>query len=113
MAKLLDMTGFDYSFLDIKLRDENKTIVHLDIPTEATVREFEALLPKLDTLKKGDFVAIREIYEIGAKLININLDYIQVTAEELRTTYNMPVLAMLGFFNGYLDALNALAEEKN
>lgn len=113
MAKLLDLTGFDYSFLDIKLRDKNQTIIHLDIPTEELVQEFEALLPRLDDLKKGDYAAIREIYEIGAKLININLDFIQVTAEELRTTYNMPVLSMLGFFNGYLDALDALAKEKN
>ena len=113
MAKMLDFTGFDCSFLDVKLRDEACTIVHLDIPTEELVQEFEALLPRLDSLKKGDYAAIREIYEIGAKLININLDFIQVTAEELRTTYNMPVLAMLGFFNGYLDALNGLAKAKN
>lgn len=113
MAKVLDLNSVDCSFMDLTLRDENRTVVHLDIPTEELVQEFEAMLPGLDNLKKGDYAAVNKIYDVAAKLINVNLDFFEVTAQDLRTTYNMPVLAALRFFNDYLDALESLANSKN
>lgn len=113
MARVLDLNNVQNSLMDLTLQDKDRTIVHLDIPTEELVQEFEAMLPKLDTLKKGDHSAVNEIYDVAAKLINVNLDFFQVTGQELRTTYRMNVLSALNFFGAYLDALETLANGKN
>lgn len=113
MARVLDLNCVQNSIMDLTLQDEARTVFHLDIPTEELVREFEAMIPELDDLKKGDRAAINKIFEVAAKLISINLDYIQVTAEELRSVYRMNVISALNFFSAYMDALESLANEKN
>ena len=113
MARVLDLNCAQSSILDLTLQDEARTVIHLDIPTEELVQEFEAMLPELDNLKRGDREAVNRIFEIAAKLININLDYIQVTAAELRGVYRMNVISALNFFSAYMDALEALTNEKN
>jgi hypothetical protein len=101
------------SILDITLQDVNRTVVHLDIPSEELVQELEALVPELDKLKKGDYAAVNETYEVAAKLINCNLDGIRVTSRDLRTTYRMNLLSAINFFSAYFDCIEALANQKN
>lgn len=113
MARVLDLNVVQSSLMDLILQDEARTVVHLDIPTEELVQEFEAMLPRLDTLKKGDRSAVNEIYNVAAKLISVNLDFFEVTGQELRTTYRMNVLSAINFFGAYLDALETLTKEKN
>ena len=113
MARVLDLNTVQTSLMDLTLQDPNRTVVHLDIPTEELVREFEAMLPELDTLKKGDRAAVHRIYDIAAKLISVNMDFFTVTGEELRTTYRMNVLSAIQFLGVYLDTLETIANGKN
>lgn len=113
MARVLDLNAVQTSLMDLTLQDKDHTIVHLDIPTEELVQEFEAMLPELEHLKKGDRTGVNRIYDIAAKLININLDFFTVTGEELRTTYRMNVISAIQFFGAYFDAIDALTNEKN
>ena len=113
MARVLDLNTVQSSILDITLQDKDRTVVHLDVPSEELVRELEALVPELDKLKKGDRAAVNETYEVAAKLINCNQDYFQVTAQELRTTYRMNLLSAINFLSAYFDCIEALANQKN
>lgn len=113
MARILDLNCMQSSIMDVTLQDEARTVFHLDIPTEELVQEFEAMLPELDSLKKGDRQAVNNIFEVAAKLISCNLDFITVTAAELRGAYRMNVISALNFFSAYMDALEALTNEKN
>ena len=113
MARVLDLNTVQSSIMDVTLQDKDRTLVRLDFPTEELVRELEAMVPELNKLEKGDRTAINMAYELAAKLINCNLDYIKVTAQELRTTYRMSLLSAVTFFSAYLDAIHALENEKN
>lgn len=113
MAVTLDLNELSCSMMDITLRDKDRTVVHLDIPTEELVQELDAMQPELNNLKTGDFSAVRKIYELAAKVINVNVDGFHVTAEDLPKKYGMNILASLQFFNAYIDAVKALENQKN
>lgn len=115
MARVLDLNTVQSSFLDLVLRDKDRTVVHLDPSSEELVRELEALIPELNKLETGDRRAIEMTYELAAKLINYNLDDIKVTAQELmpRGKYHMTLLTIVAFFSAYLDAIKSLENAKN
>ena len=113
MARVLDLNSVQSSIMDVTLQDKDRTVVRLDFPTEELVRELEALVPQLDQLKKGDKPAIEMTYELAAKLINCNLDYFKVTAQELREKYRMNLLSAVTFFSAYLDCIRDLEKVKN
>lgn len=113
MAAILDLNEISCSMLDITLRDKDRTVVHLDIPSEELVQQLEAMQPELDSLRTGDYSAVKKIYELAAKVINVNVDGFQVTAEELPQKYGMNILASLNFFGAYIDAVEALKNQKN
>lgn len=113
MAKVLDLNSSSYSIMDLTLQDPERTVVHLDFPSEALVNQLEAMQPELRNIAKGDQTAVLRIYDLAANLINCNLDCFQTTGQELRGRYRMHVLAALQFFSGYLDAIHEIANGKN
>lgn len=113
MARVLDLNTVQSSLLDITLQDKDRTTLRLDYPTEELVRELEAMIPQLHKLENGDRAAIVMTYDLAAKLINCNLDYIETTGEELRTKYRMNLISAVAFFGAYMDAIRALENEKN
>ena len=113
MARMLDLNSIQESLLDLQLRDEAHTIVHLDMPTEALINELQHMGPDLERMKTGDQAAIGMIYDLAARLINCNFDGFRATGEELRTKYNMHLVAALTFFSGYMEAIDELIKAKN
>jgi hypothetical protein len=113
MARILDLNEVQSSFLDLTLRDKDRTVVHLDIPSEETVNRLQNMQGDLDRMKTGDQAAVRSIYELMACLINCNLDYITVTAEELPAKYGMNLVVALKFFSVYMESIEELANSKN
>lgn len=113
MAKVLDLNSVESSIMDLTLQDENRTTLHLDFPTEALVRELEQLGPELKKIEQGDRSAVDMIYDLAAKLISCNFDYVKVTAEELRSKYRMSVFSAIKFFSAYIDFINELNNQKN
>ncbi len=113
MARVLDLNIVQNSIMDLTLQDANRTVVHLDFPTEELVQELEAMQGEFEALKKGDRRAVEKIYDLAASLINCNFDYFKVTGQELRNTYRMNVVGALQFFSAYLSFLEDLKNEKN
>ena len=113
MARVLDLNSVQSSFMDLTLQDENRTVVHLDLPTEELVQDLKKMQTELDALRKGDRDAVEKIYDLAANLINCNLDFFKVTGQELRVTYRMNVLSAINFFSAYLDFIRSLENEKN
>lgn len=111
MAKVLDFNAITGSMLDLTMADEAHTVLHLDYPTEELVRELMGL--DLESMKKGDQAGVSMVYDLAARLINHNLDYVTVTAEELRGKYGLNLRNVIVFYSAYLDAINQLANEKN
>lgn len=113
MAMTLDFNSLAVSFMDITLRDEARTTVHLDLPVEALADELGGLAPHMEAMRKGDRTGVGHCYDLAARLINHNFDGITVTGEELRDHYGMHLLLILRFLSSYMDALKALEFEKN
>lgn len=113
MARVLDLNTVQTSIMDLTLQDEARTVVHLDFPTEGLVQELQALAPEFKKVKTGDRSAVDMIYDLAARLINCNLDYIKVTGQELRDKYRMNLYSLLAFYSAYMDFIRELGNQKN
>lgn len=113
MARALDFNNLQNSILDITLRDEAKTVVHLDLPTEGLINELQNMGPEIEKMKTGTQTAIQGIYDLGARLINCNFDYFKTTGDELLRKYGMNLVLMLQFFSTYMDCIAELSKQKN
>ena len=103
MAKMLDLNALDQPILEVKLRDENRTVFRLTMPTTKLVERFTA----------RDVGKIKALYELTAELISCNADYITVTAEELRDKYRLTFGDLVVVFAAYLDFIKEINNAKN
>ncbi len=114
MARLLDFNTVEVQTLDIVLRDEARTKVHLRYPTEGLVQELIRISPEMHkVLETGDEESLNLTYDLMARLINCNRDGIKVTGEELRTKYNMDFEMVIIFCTNYLEFVNEITNAKN
>jgi hypothetical protein len=113
MTRVLDLNEVQSSFMDLTLRDEARTVVHLDLPSEALVSELQSMQTDLAEIKKGDRAAVMAIYDLMAKLVNCNLDLFHVTGEELQKKYGMNLVVTLKFFTVYMGYIEELSNQKN
>ena len=114
MARLLDFNSVEVQTLEIVLRDDARTHLHLKTPTEGLVQELIRISPRMHRVAEtGDEESLELTYELVAKLINCNRDGIRVTTEELRTKYNMDFEFIVVFCNYYLDFIKDITNAKN
>lgn len=114
MAKTLDLNALDQPILEIKLRDENRTIFRLTAPTAKLVERFVAAKSELSSIASSrDAGKIKQIYELTAELISCNADYFTVTAEELRDKYRVGFGDLIVIFAAYLDFIKEFNNAKN
>ena len=113
MARVLDLNEVQRSFMDLTLRDEARTVVHLDLPNEGLVNELQNMQTDLEEIKKGDRAAVMAIYDLMAKLVNCNLDLFQTTGEELQKKYGMNLVVTLKFLTVYMGYIEELSNQKN
>jgi hypothetical protein len=64
-------------------------------------------------MKSGSKEGIGEIYDLAARLISCNRDFLKITGEELRDKYRMDLESAVIFFSAYLDFINDIIKEKN
>ena len=111
MPRALDFNELQSSILDITLRDEARTVVHLDLPNEALINELQNM--DIESMKTGSPAAVNAIYDLAARLINCNLDYFKTDADELLRKYGMNLVLILQFFSMYMDCITELSNQKN
>lgn len=111
MPRVLDFNELQSSILDITLRDEARTVVHLDLPNEALINELQNL--DLEKMKTGAQEAVKGIYDLAARLINCNFDYFKTTGDELLRKYGMNLVLIMNFFSTYMDSITELSNAKN
>ena len=114
MAKMLDLNALDQPVLEVKLRDENRTIFRLTTPTTKLVERFTAAKSEISEVANSrDVGKIKALYELTAELISCNADYIQVTAEDLRDKYRLTFGDIVVVFAAYLDFIKEFNNAKN
>lgn len=114
MAHTIDFNSIVKPMLEITLRDEAHTRVHVTTPTQGLV---ERLTANADQLKQavngGTAEAIQSVFTLMAELVNCNLDGLRFTAEELRDTYKLTLYDVIIFYNAYLAFLDEIKNAKN
>lgn len=111
---ILDLNTVESPALSLVMRDEARTTLTVELPTESLIQELQANLPKLqETFKHGDLSSINLLYNLAAKLISCNSEGVAVTADDLRGQYNMGFHVMFAFFASYLEMINGVESEKN
>lgn len=114
MAKVLDFNTVERPTLELVMQDAERTHIEVSTPTEGLVEELAALAPQLETvLQAKDAESIRVIYDLAARLINCNRNYVKVTPEELRNRYRMNFESLVIFFGAYVDFINEVTNAKN
>lgn len=114
MAKILDLNALDQPILEVKLRDDNRTIFRLTTPTTKLVDKFIAAKAEMSEIAKSrDVEKIKKLFDLTAELISCNAEYITVTAEELRDKYHLTFGDIVVIFAAYLDFIKEFNSAKN
>ena len=114
MARKIDFNSIVKPMLEITLRDEARTVVHVTTPTEGLVEKLAANADQLRAAVNGGTAeAIKAVFELTAELVNCNLDGIRVTAEELRDKYGLKLFDVIIFFNAYMEFIEDIKNAKN
>lgn len=114
MAKMLDLNALEQPILEVKFKDEKRTIFRLTSPTTKLVERFIAAKEEIGSIAKTKDVAqIKALFELAAELISCNADYITVTAEELRDVYRLTFGDLVVIFAAYLDFIKEFTNAKN
>ena len=114
MSKVLDFNTVERPTLELIMPDTDHTVIKVGTPTESLVEELAALAPQLEkVLQAKDADSIEAIYDLAARLINCNRNFIKVTPEDLRGKFNMNFENLVLFFGHYIDFINDITRAKN
>lgn len=111
--RVLDLNTAQRPTLVLTMMDDERTVLHVKTPPESMVQELQAMQGEFAKLETGDRDAVGMIYDLAARLLSCNRDFIKLTAEDLRDKYRVDLESMLLIFSAYLDFINALTNEKN
>lgn len=114
MAKTLDFNSLEPVVLELIMKDDARTHIRVSTPTEALVEELQQVAPKLSAaINDKNAPSIESIYDLAARLISCNRDFLKVNKEELRDKYHMNLESLLIFFGAYIDFINDITKAKN
>lgn len=114
MAKVLNFNTVERPTLELIMQDDAQTLIQVGTPTEGLVEELSAMAPQLDkVLQAQDAESIKAIYDLAARLINCNRNFVKVTAEELRDRYRMNFESLVLFYGAYIEFLDDIMKAKN
>lgn len=114
MAKIIDLNELEQPILELKLRDDNRTIFRLTAPSVKQYERFITVKSEMAEIAKYQKPEqIKKLFELTADLISCNADYITVTAEELRDKYRLKFGDIVVIFAAYLDFVKDFNNAKN
>ena len=114
MRKTLDFNSIEKPVLVITMKDDAHTEISVTSPTEELIERLQANASAItEATKEGTAESIRVVFTLMADLINCNLEYIKVTAEELRDKYRMKLYDATVFFSAYMDFIDEIKTAKN
>lgn len=110
----LDFNSLQHSVIELVMKDREKTLIKVTTPTEGLIEQLRAAVGELRTIMETrDAGMIDNLYALIAKIISCNTDYMQVTADDLKSKYRLTLGDLVVFMNAYLDFINKIAQAKN
>lgn len=114
-SRVIDFNDIEQPTLDVTMRDKDKTVLHLSVPSVEFIEKLQALEPVLAKMKKGDNAveSVKKVYAFFAEIFSHNEDGIKVTAEDLLKKYNLNLLHLLRLYGVYMDFIADINNAKN
>lgn len=114
MSKVLDFNSLQRPTLEIVMKDDEHTKLHLICPRAGLIERLESGLKELqEVLEKRDSSSIKACYKLAAELFSENDDGVDVTADDLRNKYNLGFEDLIFFFSAYMEFINDFKNAKN
>ena len=115
MSRTLDFNAIERPSLEVTMRDEARTVLHVSAPTEAFVEEMEALAPTITKMKKGGNTRelFAQMFVFFAKILSHNEEGLSVTAEDLRKVYKLTLVDLFALYGEYMAFIEEIQSAKN
>lgn len=112
--KELNFNSVQRPSLVLTMKDEEQTVLHVAVPKESLVEELQQMARELSTVvKTGDADGMRAVYDLAARLMSCNRDLIKVTADDLKSKYDLDFEDIVLFFRAYIDFIAEITSAKN
>ena len=114
-SRVIDFNDIEQPTLDVTMRDEDKTVLHLSVPSVEFVERLQTLEPVLKEMKKGGNAveSVKKLYAFFAEILSHNEDGIKVTAEDLRIKYRLNLVHILQLHSAYMAFIGDINDAKN
>lgn len=115
MSRALDFNAIEQPTLDVTMRDADRTVLHLSVPSVEFVEKLEAMKPLIAKMKKGDNAVetVKKVFTFFAEIFSHNEDGIRVTAEDLRDVYKLNLLHLIKLYGEYMGFVEDISSAKN
>ena len=114
MSRTLDFNAIEKPTLDVTMRDKERTVLHLSVPSVDFVEKMQALEPTIKKMKNGstreNFI---KLYGFFAEVLSHNEDCIKVTAEDLRDIYKLNLVDLFTLYSAYEAFIEDIKNAKN
>ena len=114
MLENLDFNQYRPLVLPVTLRDEAATRLSVKLPTVELQEELYSYRDDfLKLIRQNDDETVDALYDLAARLLSCNRNLKLITAEQLRTKYNMEEEDIAIFFDHYTSFLQGVETAKN
>lgn len=98
----------------VEMPDEENTVLHIMPPTVNLQEELRATVGELTALLDGGKPEQRAaFYDLAARLMSNNRDWLEITSEDLRKKYHLDVEDLTVFFHNYAEFVTGIEHAKN
>lgn len=112
--KKLDLNALEQPTLELTLKDENKTKIHILVPEERQVERIEAAAAELpDVVADKTGLKIKSLFDFMAEVMGDNMEGLKFTAEELRDKYKLRLFDLVVITKAYMEFLDEIKTAKN
>lgn len=114
MSRVLDFNAIEKPTLEVTMRDKERTVLHLSVPSVDFVEKIQALEPTIKKMKNGSTREVfMKLYGFFAEVLSHNEDFIKVTAEDLRDVYKLNLVDLFMLYDEYKDFIEDIKNAKN
>lgn len=110
----LDFNAIVQPTLDIVLRDEKKTELHITAPTLRLTKRLQVTAPQLkEIFSTGDDESLEKVWELVAQLMSCNKEKLTVTVDALKAEYGFGDSDIVLFLQYYSEFIKEIKSAKN
>lgn len=100
--------------LEVPLLDKDATVLHITLPTVDLQEELRASAADFNALLEGGTEKQRAaLFDLAARLMSCNRNWLKITPEELRKKYKLDEEDLVVFFQAYAEFITRTENAKN